>query len=306
MPDIDTLAAGVQMSSDTDGCSSVKVLAGRTALVTGSSHGMGKASARMLAKDGAAVLIMGRRQKLLIEARDELRSQVPGARIEAFLGDATDQTAARAAIEQAYALQDRLDIIVSAVGKGTYKPILLVEEEEMIEEYRIEVLTAFFMVKHGVPRMRSGGAIVCVSSTAGTLPCAGLGPYAAAKAGLEMFVKVAALEVAGAKVRINAVRPGFTRAEGTEFMFSDPALLKTFTDFIPMGRAGESDDLARAIRFLAGPESGWVTGQIFAADGGQELLGFPDPNYSLNQIYGKDVMNSVRAGNPPRNIAKKG
>lgn len=67
-----------------------------------------------------------------------------------------------------------------------------------------------------------------------------------------------------------------------------------------MGRAGESDDLARAIRFLAGPESGWVTGQIFAADGGQELLGFPDPNYSLDQIYGEDVMDKVRAGKSPQ------
>src|SRR5262249_40485781 len=70
-------------------------------------------------------------------------------------------------------------------------------------------------------------------------------------------------------------------------------------DFIPLGRAGESEDLARAIRFLAGPESGWVTGQIFAADGGQELRGFPDPNYSLDQIYGKDVMDSIRAGKIP-------
>jgi NAD(P)-dependent dehydrogenase (short-subunit alcohol dehydrogenase family) len=151
-----------------------------------------------------------------------------------------------------------------------------------------------------VPKMREGGSIVCVSSTAGTLPCAGLGPYAAAKAALEMFVKVAADEVSKAQVRVNAVRPGFTRAEGTQFMFSDPELLKVFTDFIPLGRAGESDDLARAIRFLAGPESGWVTGQIFAADGGQELRGFPDPNYSLDQIYGKDVMDEVRAGRPPQ------
>jgi NAD(P)-dependent dehydrogenase (short-subunit alcohol dehydrogenase family) len=282
-----------------------KVLDGKAALVTGSSHGMGKASARMLAEDGAAVMIMGRREKLLMAARDELRIQVPGAQIEAFLGDASDLNAARSAIDRAHAMRGRLDIIVSAVGRGVYKPVLLLDETDMLEEYRIEVLTAFFMVRYGVPRMESGGSIVCVSSTAGTLPCAGLAPYAAAKAALEMFVKVSALEVAKAKIRINAVRPGFTRGEGTQFMFSDAALLKTFTDFIPLGRAGESDDLGRAIRFLAGPESGWVTGQVFAADGGQELLGFPDPNYSLDQIYGKDVMDQVRAGRPPQTPAAK-
>jgi NAD(P)-dependent dehydrogenase (short-subunit alcohol dehydrogenase family) len=285
--------------------STAKVLDKKAALVTGSSHGMGKASARMLAEDGAAVMIMGRRQKCLMEARDELREQVPGAQVEAFLGDASDESDARSAIAQAHAMRGRLDIIVSAVGRGVYKPVLLLDEADMIDDYRIVVLTAFFMVRYGVPVMEPGGSIVCVSSTAGTLPCAGLAPYAAAKAALEMFVKVSALEVAKTKIRINAVRPGFTRSEGSQFMFSDAVLLKKFTDFIPLGRAGESDDLGRAIRFLAGPESGWVTGQVFAADGGQELLGFPDPNYSLDQIYGKDVMDQVRAGKPPEIPATK-
>ena len=279
--------------------SDTKVLAGKTALVTGASHGMGKASARLLADDGAAVMIMGRREKLLAEALEELRAQVPGARIEAFNGDAGDAASAQAAIDAAHAMQGRLDIIVSAVGRGVYKPILMCDETDVLDEYRLSFLTAFFMIRYGVPKMEKGGSIVCVSSTAGTLPCAGLGPYAAAKAALEMFVKVAADEVSKAQIRINAVRPGFTRGEGTQFMFGDEALLKVFTDFIPLGRAGESDDLARAIRFLAGPESGWVTGQIFAADGGQELRGFPDPNYSLDQIYGKDVMDTIRAGKLP-------
>lgn len=277
-----------------------KVLSGKTALVTGGSSGMGKASARMLAQDGAAVLIVGRRETLLVEARDELRALAPDATIEAFVGDVADAGAAQAALERAHAVQGRLDIIVSAVGGGVYKPILLLDEAEVLNEYRTTFLSAFFMVRYGVPLMEPGGSIVCVSSTAGTLPCAGLAPYAAAKAGLEMFVKVAADEVSKANIRVNAVRPGFTRAEGTAGMFEDEKLLKIFTDFIPLGRAGESDDLARAIRFLAGPESGWVTGQIFAADGGQELRGFPDPNYSLDLIYGKDLMDKVRAGRPPQ------
>lgn len=276
-----------------------KVLEGKFALVTGASSGMGMASARLLAEDGAAVTIMGRREDKLMAARYELRAAVPGARIEAFIGDAGDETQARAAIDAAHALGGRLDIIVSAVGRGTYKPVLLLEETDMLDEYRAEVLTAFFMIRHGAPRMTGGGSIVCVSSTAGGTPCTGLAPYAAAKAALEMFVRSAALELGQAQVRVNAVRPGFTRGEGTTFMFSDPEVLKTFTDFIPMGRGGESDDLARAIRFMAGPESGWVTGQIIAADGGQELLGFPDPNPLLDQIYGAEVMAKVRAGKAP-------
>jgi NAD(P)-dependent dehydrogenase (short-subunit alcohol dehydrogenase family) len=274
-------------------------LKGKTALVTGSSHGMGKATARLLAEDGACVVIMGRREPLMAEALQELKAQVPAARIESFVGDAGNEASARAAIDKAYAMQGRLDIIVSAVGKGAYKPVLLLNEADMLDEYRAELLTAFFMIRYGAPRMQPGGSIVCVSSTAGTMPCAGLAPYAAAKAALEMFVKCSALELGGAKIRVNAVRPGFTRGEGTAFMFSDPTLLKIFTDFIPMGRGGESDDLARALRFLAGPESGWVTGQVFSADGGQELRGFPDANYSLDLIYGKELMDQVRAGKSP-------
>jgi NAD(P)-dependent dehydrogenase (short-subunit alcohol dehydrogenase family) len=275
------------------------ILEGKTALVTGASHGMGKASARLLAQDGASVVIMGRRQAMLEAALADLRAAAPHARIEGVLGDAGDEVSARAALTKAHELAGRLDIIVSAVGKGTYKPVLLCEEADMLEEFRAEVLTAFFMIRHGAPLMTGGGSIVCVSSTAGTLPCAGLGPYAAAKAALEMFVKVSALELGRAQVRVNAVRPGFTRGEGTAGMFEDAETLKAFTDFIPMGRGGESDDLARAIRFLAGPESGWVTGQVFAADGGQELRGFPDPNPLLDQIYGRETMDTVRAGKLP-------
>jgi NAD(P)-dependent dehydrogenase (short-subunit alcohol dehydrogenase family) len=277
----------------------VKVLEGKTALVTGASSGMGKATARLLAEDGATVMIMGRREDRIRRAAEELRTQAPDARIEAFTGDAGDEASARAALEAAHGLDGRLDMIVSAVGKGVYKPMLLCDATDMLDEYRAEVLTAFFMIRYGAPLMPAGGSIVCVSSTAGTLPCAGLAPYAAAKAALEMFVKVSALELGQAQIRVNAVRPGFTRGEGTASMFEDADILRSFTDFIPMGRGGESDDLARALRFLAGPESGWVTGQVFAADGGQELRGFPDPGGLLDMIYGKEVMEQVRAAKLP-------
>lgn len=271
-------------------------LAGKTALVTGASSGMGRGVARMLAQDGATVVVMGRREQVLLEACAELRAQAPDTLIESYVGDAGDEASARGALEFTNRLAGRLDIIVSAVGKGIYKPLLLCDEADMLDEFRAEVLTAFFMIRHGVPLMTRGGSIVCVSSTAGGTPCFGLAPYSTAKAGLEMLVKASALELGKAQVRVNAVRPGFTRGEGTTTMFADPDVLKSFTDFIPMARGGESDDLARALRFLAGPESGWVTGQIFAADGGQELRGFPDPNPLLDQIYGRDLMDRLRAG----------
>ena len=276
-----------------------RVLAGKTALITGGSSGMGKASAGLMAGDGARVVIVGRRQEVLIAARDELRGQIPGATIEAFVGDATDGESVRAMLAFAHGLAGRLDIIVNSVGGGAYKPLLMFEEDEVMAEYRITALSAFLLARHGVPLMTPGGSIVCVSSTAGARPCMGLGPYNMAKAALDMFVEVAALEFGSAGIRVNAARPGMTRSEGTASMFADDALVQTFTDITPLGRVGEADDLARVIRFLAGPESGWVTGQVLAADGGQILKGFPEPGAMLDLIYGNEVMAQVRAGKAP-------
>jgi NAD(P)-dependent dehydrogenase (short-subunit alcohol dehydrogenase family) len=276
-----------------------KVLDGKTVLITGGGSGMGKASARLLAQDGARVVIAGRREDLLLAARDELRAAVPEAMIEACAGDASDGDSVRAMLGFAYGLAGRLDVIVNSIGGGTYKPLLMFDEAEVMAEYRITTLSAFLLARHGVPLMKPGGSIVCVSSTAGARPCVGLGPYNMAKAALDMFVEVAAMEFGSAGIRVNAARPGMTRSEGTGAMFEDMELVKSFMDIIPLGRVGESEDLARVIRFLAGPESGWVTGQVLAADGGQVLRGFPDPSHMLDLIHGKEAMAQVRAGKSP-------
>lgn len=276
-----------------------KPLAGKTALITGGSSGMGKFAAGLLAEDGARVVIVGRRENVLTAARDELRAKVPGATIEGFVGDASDGASVRAMLDFAHGLAGRLDVIVNSVGGGAYKPLLMFDEDEVMAEYRITALSAFLLARHGVPLMGRGGSIVCVSSTAGARSCMGLGPYNMAKAALDMFVEAAAVEFGSAGIRVNAVRPGMTRSEGTAAMFEDPALVQTFADIIPLGRAGESDDLAKVIRFLAGPDSGWITGQVIAVDGGQIIKGFPDPGPMLDLIYGKETMAQVRAGKAP-------
>jgi NAD(P)-dependent dehydrogenase (short-subunit alcohol dehydrogenase family) len=277
----------------------MSVLEGKTALITGGGSGMGRASASLLAQDGARVVIVGRREDRLIAARDALRAELPGAVVEAFVGDASDGDSVRAMLAFAHRLAGRLDIIVNSVGGGAYRPLLMFDEAAVMEEYRITALSAFLLARYGVPLMDRGGSIVCVSSTAGARPCMGLGPYNMAKAALDMFVQVAALEFGSAGIRVNAARPGMTRSEGTGAMFEDAGLVRTFTDLIPLGRVGESEDLARVIRFLAGPESGWVTGQVLAADGGQVLKGFPDPDTMLDLIHGRDAMAQVRAGKSP-------
>lgn len=273
-----------------------KDLAGKCALVTGASQGIGLASARALAQDRASVVIMGRKAEALAAARDELLASLPGAVVDTFVGDAGDESAMKEALAFTRDLGGRLDIVVSTVGGPVFKPILMRETEEVRAEIDLNFMTAFLAVRHGVPLMQPGSAIVCVSTAAVIQTSFGLGIYAAAKAALERFVRAAAFELGGAGVRINAVRPGATLPEGAEDKPEFAAMAAAFTAGTPLGRLGRPDDIARVVRFLAGPESGWVTGQTISADGGMDQASGPD---FMDAFHGKETMDLIRTGRLP-------
>lgn len=272
-----------------------KVLAGKTALVTGGSSGIGMASARLLAEDGATVVIVARNEDALTRARDELRSAVPDSRIEMLAGDACREDLVRAALAFAHGLCGRLDILVPAIGGGDFKPLLMENPDSVRWQLDLNFTSVFLMVHHGVPLMNHGGSIVCLSSAVVNQAYWGLSVYASAKAALERFVRAAAYELGGAGIRINAVRPGMTASKATAEMQQMAGLVEYFASVTPLGRIGRPDDLARVVRFLAGPESAWVTGQSFSADGGQDQGKVPD---MMDDLFGKDVMARIRAGTP--------
>ena len=149
-------------------------LHGKVALVTGASQGIGYACAKALAQDGASVVIMGRGAEALAKAREKLSAEVPGSRIEGFAGDAVKEADVKAALGLAHGLEGRLDIIASTVGNPTFKPLLMREAEDVLQELELNFLTGFLAVRHGVPLMQSGGAIGCVSTAAVTQPNWGL------------------------------------------------------------------------------------------------------------------------------------
>jgi len=271
-------------------------LDGMTALVTGASQGIGLACARALAEDGARVVIMSRRESAVTAARERLLSEVPGATIEARAGDATSETGMRDALAFAQGLAGRLDIVVSVVGEPSFKPLLMKDLAEVRSEFAMNFDTAFLAVRHAAPLMRPGGSIVCLSSAAATQAGWGLSAYSAAKAAVERFVRAAAFELGGAGIRVNAVRPGLTlppeREDDPDFV----PMIAVYKSETPLGRIGRPEDVAHAVRFLAGPESGWVTGQTFSADGGLDQGKGPDP---MDAMYGKDAMHHIRAGRAP-------
>ena len=268
-------------------------LNGKTALVTGASSGIGLACARILAQDGARVVIMGRGEQALVRARAELATNLPEARIEIFVGDACQEDQVQAALAFAHGLATRLDILVPTVGGSEFKPLLLEDLAGVHRNIDMNFTNVFLIARHGVPLMQRGGTIVCISTAAVKRAFWGLSSNAAAKAALERFVRAAAFELGGAGIRINAVRPGMTASQATAEMRDMAGLVEHFAAETPLGRIGQPEDIARAVRFLAGPESGWVTGQTFSADGGQDQGKAPN---LMDELFGKEVIDQVRAG----------
>lgn len=191
------------------------VLEGQAALVTGGGGGIGSASATALARDGAAVVIMGRGRDNLEAAKARIVEAVPGAQIEIAVGDALSTDDMQGALLQARALTGRLDILVPTVGGGGFGMLFTKSVEDFRAEMDYNVTTAFIAVRYGAPMMTAGGAIVCISSTAATMPFPALATYCASKAALEALVRTAADELAPMKIRVNAVRPGLTRSQST-------------------------------------------------------------------------------------------
>lgn len=274
---------------------------GKTAFVTGGSGGIGGACAEALIRDGASALLMGRRQEALESTRDDILSRHPDARIDLFAGNARTEVDVRAALAAAYAIHDRLDVVIPTVGGGGIRPILMHDAATFQEDLELNIMSTFLAVRYSAPLMAKsgGGAIVCISSDAVKLPFPWLAAYSTAKNGLEGFVRSAAEELARLKIRVNAVRPGMTRTDATQMLFDSPEIYERFASEKPLGRLGEPEDIAPGVRYLAGPESSWVTGQSFAIEGGNELRKAPDMGPMVAQIYGEAAFEAVLAGRAP-------
>jgi NAD(P)-dependent dehydrogenase (short-subunit alcohol dehydrogenase family) len=248
-------------------------LDGLHALVVGGSSGLGFATTRLLARDGAHVTIAGRDQQRLDDAVARFSSD--GHAVAACACDVNKAADVRAAI--AAACDDgRLDIAVCVPGGGSYARVTEYDDDAFGAQIDRNVRPVFLMLKYAVPAMTNGGSFIAVSSTAAAFSTRYLAAYSAGKAAVDALVRVAADELGERNIRVNSVRPGLTRTASTVGLFADEAITARFLDGQPLARGGEAEDVAQAIRYLAGPESSWVTGQHLAVDGGHTLRAFPD------------------------------
>lgn len=253
-------------------------LSGKRVIVIGASSGIGLATAEALAVDGAHVLMCARGSERLEEAARQLISILPDARdrITTRVVDGLIGTEVRDAVAAAGGAAG-IDIAVSVPGGGNFSPVLAYEDDDFSATIDANVRPIFLLLKYAGRAMvkKGGGSIVAVSSTAAVMSSPFLAAYCAAKAACDQLVKVAADELGRQGVRINAVRPGLTRTGATDGMFGARPLIESFLAEQPIRHEGEPADIARAIRFLAGPESAWITGEALTVDGGHTIRKFP-------------------------------
>jgi NAD(P)-dependent dehydrogenase (short-subunit alcohol dehydrogenase family) len=250
-------------------------LTGRRAFVVGGGSGIGLGCARRLAHDGAAVTIAGRTTAKLEAAATDLADE--GLDVAFATCDALDGRSVKAAVAAA-SVDERLDIAVVVPGGGAITPVLLYGDDDFSRQVDLNVRPVYLTLKYaGQAMVRNGsGSFVAISSTAADFSARYLSAYAAGKAAVDQLVRVAADELGQFGVRVNAVRPGLTRTPTTEASFDNEKMRDAFLAGQPIARGGEVDDIAGAVRYFAGPESSWVTGQLLTIDGGHTLRSFVD------------------------------
>jgi NAD(P)-dependent dehydrogenase (short-subunit alcohol dehydrogenase family) len=268
-------------------------LAGKSALFTGGGSGIGLACARWFARDGGSVTLMGRTEARLTAAADALRGEVPnGATVSIAVGDAANEDDVTAAVAIACAPTGGLDGCVASAGTGGLGPVIALPLEEWDRVMTTNLTGTFLTMKHACAAMArtGGGSFVAISSIAAPLTHPYMSAYCVSKAAIETLCRNAADELGRAKVRVNAVRPGLVPTELADPLVSDEQVVDDYLAQMPLGRLGEVDDVAASVRYLLGPESTWVTGQVLGVDGGHTLRRGPNVEHWARALYGDDAV----------------
>ena len=273
-----------------------QALRGKAALVTGGGSGIGLACARFLLRDGATVTIVGRTAERLEQAAKSLAADTPsGAKVQWEVCDVSNEDSMIAAVEHAAKPTGRLDIAVANAGAGAGGSIFATTVDMWRFTMDTNLTGTFLTVKHAGQAMAKagGGSIVAISSIAGPLTHRFMSAYCTSKAGLEMLIRCAADELGPLGVRANAVRPGLVPTDMAMPLTDDQKIVDDYLDQMPLHRLGTVEDIAAGVRYLAGPESSWVTGQCFAIDGGHTLRRGPRVESLIERFFGPDSLKGM-------------
>jgi 3-oxoacyl-[acyl-carrier protein] reductase len=251
-------------------------LAGRAALITGGSRGIGAATVKLLARAGADVVFNYHRNKdAATDVEQEARKH--GTRVESFKADLGRMADGRKLVEFAEARLGRLDILVANAGiwNAEDAPIEKLGEREWDEMMRVSLRSVYAVTHFAVGKMiaQRSGRVIAISSTAGQRGEALHSHYAAAKAGIIGFVKSLAAELAQHRVLVNCVAPGWVQTDMANPVLQTKAGVRLVQAQIPLGRAATPEEIAGPILFLASDLATFITGEVLNVNGGAVLCG---------------------------------
>jgi NAD(P)-dependent dehydrogenase (short-subunit alcohol dehydrogenase family) len=244
------------------------LLEGQRAVVTGGASGIGRATARRMAEEGAAVAVID----ISGDAAREVAEEIDGT---AYVADVTDAEGLRGAIDGAAGAMGGLTILFNNAGIGNQSPLHQWAPEDWDRMLAVNLTGVYLGFRAAIPHIRAsgGGNIVSTASISGVRPAAGEAPYAAAKAGVAAMTASAALEY-GPQIRVNAVSPGMILTALTEPLLQFlPHERDRYERTTPVGRIGQPDDIADVVVFLCSNMARFITGQNIVVDGGLTLHG---------------------------------
>ncbi|PKM85890.1 MAG: 3-oxoacyl-ACP reductase [Firmicutes bacterium HGW-Firmicutes-12] len=249
------------------------LLDGKVAVITGSTSGMGKASARVFAKEGAKVIVVGRGHEASLERGKKIVEEIlnDGGKAVLISADATKEEDVLQLIEKTIKFHGKIDVLYNVAGGGRSKPLDQDTTEDWEQTLAVNLKSAFLTSKYAMPYLvESKGAIINTSSVAAIKPVlANQYSYSAANAGVIMFSKTLARDYAAKGVRVNVIAPGVIDTPIWEQ--APKAWFNELVNKLPIQRVGKPEEIAGVALFLASDLASYVTGQVICVDGGQSI-----------------------------------
>jgi 3-oxoacyl-[acyl-carrier protein] reductase len=248
----------------------MKKLAGKVAVVTGASKGIGASIAEHLAAEGASVVVNYASSKTGAEAVVKRIEEKEGKAV-AVQADVAKPAEIKRLFAETKALYEKLDVLVNNAGIYGFAPLESITEEHFHKHFNLNVLGLLLATQEAVKLFGpEGGSIINISSIAGRMPVQNASVYSATKAAVDAITVALSQELGPRKIRVNSLNPGMVETEGLHASgLAESDFRKTLESETPLGRIAQPEDIARATVFFASDDSGWVSGQSLILSGGQ-------------------------------------